>query len=109
MTPIAQAQAILGRDFVSALLAHIQHGVVISRPDLFLMARMVPAGTDVSDPWRTWPAAECNAWFVWCGVGDAREMLRLMPKPLPWVGFYRCKRDWSENRWYLTRDLSARL
>lgn len=84
-------------------------GWVIATPELFLAARHVPSTADVSDPWKHWPVAECDAWFIWLGVGDAWGALRQMPFDLPLVGWYRAGRGWRENRWVPTALLRRKL
>jgi|GEM_PF-1336530 len=100
MTPVEQAKALLGADWLEALEAHLLHGFVFSTPEAFLMGRPVPRAAEIRDPWQTWPRAECDAWFVWVGVGRAVGLLSLMPYPLPWIGWHRVGRGWSENHWW---------
>ena len=73
------------------------------------MGRPVPKGADVSNVWATWPAAECNAWFVWLAVGDAWRLMEMMPYRLPWVGWIRQGRGWRENRWLPSALVRRRL
>lgn len=112
MTPVEKAAelcAARGGDFKEELEAHLLHGFVFSTPDLFLMGRTVPRGVDVSDLWQTWPKAECDAWFVWVGVGDAHALLALMPFPLPWIGWQRQGRRWTCDHWQQTVAVQGRL
>lgn len=99
MQPIIEAQRLRGADFAAELRAHLLQGVVVSTSRIFLMGRPCPKGADVSDLSRSWPVAECNSWFVWVGVGDARELIAAMPYPLPWIGWHRQGRLWKENHW----------
>jgi len=100
MRPILQAIKLRhedGGDFVAELRAHLLHGYVISTDRIFLMGRPCPRGADMTDLSRSWPVAECDAWFVWVGVGDMHELVAAMPFPLPWVGFYRQGRRRAAN------------
>ena len=100
MRPILQAIKLRhedGGDFVAELRAHLLHGYVILTDCIFLMGRPCPRDADMTDLLRSWPVAECDAWFVWVGVGDMRELVAAMPFPLPWVGFYRQGRGRAEN------------
>lgn len=112
MTPAEKAAELCrarGGDFTAEVEAHFLTGVAISTPELFLMGRPMPRDGDPSDIWRAWPRAECDAWFVWVGVGDARALIRQMPFPLPWVGWYRQGREWSAERWLPTQLLWNKL
>ena len=88
-----------GGDFREEVEAHLAHGYVLATPAAFLMGRACPKGADVSDLTRTWPAEECNAWFVWLGVGRWQGLLRMMPYRLPWLGWYRQGRGWQREHW----------
>lgn len=108
MTPVERAKAICeraGDDFREVVEAHMLHGWLFSTPDLFLAIRPVPSEADISDLWAQWPREQCNAWFVWIGVGSVQGALRLMPYELPLVGWYRANRGWRGNHWIPTRLL----
>src|ERR1043165_6791482 len=97
MTPVERAKSLLGSDWLDALEAHLLNGFVFSTPEAFLMGRPVPRGAELLDPWQSWPREECDAWFVWIGVGRAARLLSLMPYPLPWVGWERPRRPRRPN------------
>lgn len=102
MTPAEKARGICeraGYGFRATLEAFLLNGYVFSTPELFAMARPVPYGIESIEPHEWWPRASCDAWFIWCGVGDARHLLKLMPFPLPWLGWNRVGRDWTRNHW----------
>lgn len=108
ISPVEQAAALCrarGASFRDELEAHLLNGWVFSTPDLFAMGRAVPRSADVSDLGATYPADECDAWFVWLGVGDARALLALMPYLLPWIGWHRQGRGWRECHWLRTDRL----
>jgi hypothetical protein len=96
-------------DFRDEMEAHLLHGVVVSTADLFVMGRAVPRSADASDIWRSWPREECDAWFVWVGVGNAARLLACMPYVLPWVGWARQGRQWEDCHWWNTAELLARM
>jgi hypothetical protein len=98
-----------GGSFREELEAHLLHGFVFSTPDVFLMGRPVPRSADVSDVWEYWPAAECDAWFVWLAVGRVGRLFSLMPWPLPWLGWVRQGRGWDDVHWWPTKRFAARI
>src|ERR1043165_8012026 len=73
-SPVVQAAEMCrarGMSFRDDLEAHLLHGWVISTPELFLMARAVPRGAKVTDLDAVYSTEECDAWFIWLGVGPA--------------------------------------
>ena len=112
LNPAEQAAALCrarGGDFREELEAYLLHGYVFSTPDLFLMGRAMPRSADASDLWVSYPVEECDAWFVWLGVGDALRLLELMPFPLPWIGWARQGRAWEDVHWLPTEILRRKL
>jgi hypothetical protein len=102
MTPAEKAKAVCeraGGNFREIVEAHMMHGFLFSTPELFLATRPVPSCGDISDLQASWPREECDAWFVWAGVGDWAALLRLMPYELPLVGWYRAGRGWRDCHW----------
>jgi hypothetical protein len=91
---------------MEALEAHLLYGYVFSTPDAFVMGRPVRRDGDVGDVWRTWPLEECDAWFVWVGVGEVAQLLDFIPFPLPWIGWNRVGRGWTEDHWIPIKMLS---
>ena len=98
-----------GGDFREEMEAHLLHGYVFATPTAFLMGRPMPRSGNAGDLWRTWPRGECDAWFVWIGVGDAAELLAMTPFPLPWIGWYRQGREWQARHWQPMAMLQRRL
>jgi hypothetical protein len=77
---------------------HLLNGVVISRPDLFGMAKIVniaPEGEKVEP-----------AWFVRMSVGHLPELLRNLPVHLPKICF--CRRNDGRVRVYSLDRLIAK-
>ena len=76
--------------FVQVVEAHFFSGVVVSTPDIFVLARRVGHDWDevrLLDIGQADPAGDC--WHVWLFAGNlpqlpAADMLRL-----PWVTFHR--------------------
>jgi len=64
-------------DFYTELVEHLHTGIVICRPDLFVMGKAV-----VLDDGRA-------AWFIAAAVGNLRQLLTLFPAPLPFIAFRR--------------------
>lgn len=98
-----------GANFAEEVDAHLTLGILISTSSVFLMARPMPKGETIESVWDTWPAKECDSWFVWIGVGVARDLLGVMPYPLPWLGWVRQFRGWNRIHWTRTEALRQRL
>jgi hypothetical protein len=113
MNPVLEAARLCrdrGADFREEMEAFLLNGFVFSTPEAFLMGRPVPKGFELLDIWHEFPAgAELNAWLVWSGVGNAGRLLSMMPFTLPFVGWVRQGRGWSEIHWVSTARLRARF
>lgn len=112
-TPAERARILCDQrngNFREEVEAFMVTGFVFSGPRWFLMGKAVPRSADLSDLWAPYAPDECDAWWVWCGVGDAATLLSLMPYPLEWVGWHRQGRNWQGRRhWLSTAELRARL
>jgi hypothetical protein len=109
MTPVERAKDLLGSGWLDALEAHLLQGFVFSTPETFLMARPVPRGAEILDPWQAWPREACDAWFVWIGVGRPAHLLAHAPFPLPWIGWNRLGRRWTDNHWWPAEKVSRQV
>ncbi len=69
--------------FEEELAYYLQHGYVVSRPDLFAMGKPITL-----DDGR-------SAWFICMAFGNLREIARALPFYLPVVAFYR---HWQRDR-----------
>ena len=98
-----------GGDWTAELEAYLSNGYVVSRPDLFVMARDCPRGADLSDPQRSWPRAECDSVFIWQAVGDPRELLKLLPWRPSYLGWYRQGRGWRRDHWLPLKRFESAL
>lgn len=81
------------RSFYEDLALHLENGYVLSTPKAFVMGRRVDRQAPAEhllDPARVWESGDC--WWVWLASGDLRDVLGLMPFPLPWIGFERNNR-----------------
>lgn len=110
MNPLVQAiklRASVGADFWAEFQAHLATGVVISTPRIFLMGRPCPKGADMSDIRQRWSSSKCDAWFVWCAVGELGDLLAAIPFPLPWIGWHRQGRGWERNHWVRATKLAG--
>jgi hypothetical protein len=65
-----------GGNFINELAIHLSHGIVISRSDLFVMARVIDRCGE-------------KAWFCRIAVGDLEELLRHVPYHLDKICFVR--------------------
>ncbi|BCU77981.1 hypothetical protein [Luteolibacter sp. LG18] len=90
--------------WIDALDFHFQHGVVVSTPELFVMARPVRLadGDDehlaLSVPR---PADEADGLHVWMAAGTMRGLLAELRR-LPWVkGVTFVRADGRVRRWFL--------
>lgn len=109
MTPIETAKGILGESFRNDLEAHLLTGFVFSTPYAFLMGKPVPIGARIVDPWETWARDRCDAWFCWCFCGDLREIISMIPHPLPFAGWFRQRRGWRDVHWVSSRRFESAL
>jgi hypothetical protein len=112
MTPVERAAELCrkrGGSFRDELEAHLLRGWVFSSPEAFVMGRAVPRSGNVDDLMRVYPPEECDAWYVWLGVGPASLLLGFMPYELPWIGWYRQGRGWDDCHWVPARLLRRRV
>lgn len=91
------------RTFREDLEAHLLNGYVFSTPGSFVMGRPVcsmAAREDIVNPWVRFDKAESDAWLVYLMAGDLAEAVRLLPYPLPRVGWERGNvlRFWPAER-----------
>ena len=76
--------------FEEVLVAHFLTGIVVSTPDVFLLARPVDSRGDhmgFNDPFLTYD--EPDTWHVYLGAGDITKLADFFPYPLPTVSFVR--------------------
>lgn len=78
-------------NFMTDLADYLRHGVVIARPDIFGMAKIID--------WQGEPT-----WFVRIAVGDLRELLAALPCYLPKICF--CRRGGVRVRVYPLRRVA---
>jgi hypothetical protein len=95
-----------GLNFFNDLAHYHLHGIVVSRPDIFLMAKAI------EDP-EPKHAGEV-AWFIRMFVGDMAELVpALPPYPIKWIRFCRMRKDGTlkEKSWPIERaaELGALL
>lgn len=99
---------VLARDLEHYLLH--PHGLVIKRPELFVLARPV-----VLDEPTRWlgrdEAGEANAWFIKFLVGRVPAAVAQMPRRLPFCCWHRQFRDGSHGRLHVveTDNLLRRI
>ena len=77
---------------------YLYDGVVISRPDLFGMAKVIDLAPEGQKPEP--------AWFVRMAVGNLNELLAALPLPLPKICF--CRRNDGRVRVYSLQKLKDR-
>jgi hypothetical protein len=82
------------RTFAQDLEAHLLHGLVISKPELFFMARPVShdaTGDKIVNPWvNTWDK-EPDCWHVYLYAGDLLSAFQQVHE-LPFVSFEKRNR-----------------
>lgn len=81
-------------DFNYALWCHLENGVAISTPNVFLLARPVWKDApyeQIDDPGHIFERPDC--WFIYAAASTSPESLRQFlacePFPLPFFGWYR--------------------
>jgi hypothetical protein len=76
--------------FEAMLWLHLEYGVVISKPDCFLMGRPVERNAPGSHLLSiTHRFEKPNAWYVWCMAGNPCAAMLAMPHQLEFIGFRR--------------------
>ena len=85
-----------GRDNFNHVLAwHLQHGLIWSGDDCFVMARPIPSKfvKDKAGKLISWKKVECDMWYVWYAAGKNMliRFLEVAPYPLPYVAWHREK------------------
>lgn len=113
MSPLARAAAVYDREpcartFEEDFRLHLQNGIVISTPTLFVMAREVPRAADSADivnPAVRFPSAQCDAWMVYLFSGEISEVFQYCPSPKEWVAFERK----NVLRWHRFESIRRRL
>lgn len=100
MTAYEKAKAVFdmsdprnGISFEEAMEAHLQHGFVVSRPDVFVMFRPVPydAPTEqIVDPWHVFHG-RLDCWHVYVCAGNMAKAWEFCPVELPWISYERRK------------------
>src|SRR4029077_3949694 len=68
--------------FEDDLRDYLCNGVVVSRPTIFWMAKII----EVKPKWAAGPEL---AWFVRIAVGSIDELMQTLPGPLPNIAFCR--------------------
>jgi hypothetical protein len=84
--------------FIDDLSHYLLNGVVIVRPDLFGMAKVIDLAPEGQAPEP--------AWFVRMAVGDLRELVAALPLYLPKICFCR-RNDGRLRRYSLERFAKA--
>jgi hypothetical protein len=111
MTPYQKARQVYeteecARTFEEDLVAHFDHGHVISTPELFLMFRPVDSigrQEEITDSQISF--RNTDTWHVYLAAGDASQFSSHFPYPLPFVSFERK----NVLRFYRFRQFSSRL
>lgn len=95
MSPATRASQVPSHaGFANDIAAHLAHGLVVSTPVYFVMARKVrrdAAPLDLLNPWTTYQ--QPDSWMVWLAAGDLRAAMRdLWPvfgEGKVWLAFQR--------------------
>ena len=99
MRPVLKAAAVYDKEpcvrpFAQDLEAHLLHGVVVSTPDLFFMARPVShdaTGDRIVNPWHNTWDKEPDCWHVYLYAGDMMSAFKQVCW-LPFVSFEKRNR-----------------
>ena len=83
------------RTLAEAIAAHQDQGaLVVDEEEIFLLARgvnhLAPA-EHILDPWRAFPLAEQDTWYIYAFAGDFRHLFRCLPYPLPLCAWNRLR------------------
>lgn len=80
------------RTFEEDLRLHLEWGVVISRPDFFIMGRPVcssAAPAKIVDPHFRFESIGIDCWHVYLAAGNVARAWAYLPFPLPLISFER--------------------
>ena len=106
MNAIQEAKSLYikhGLSFERDLCHYLEHGVVISRPDRFLMGKAVREadGANADDQWNV---KKPDTWYIHCAIGKGFLEWFLMnaPERLPKIAFRRWKQKENKLRFYNT-------
>lgn len=107
MTPYEQLEALYAEHpqqhpFSSYVNWHLHHGFVLSRPDVFVMARPMPrAFLESQGPtFQVWPERHCDTWFVHAAAGNIQRAWDMIPWDLPYYAWERVLDRRNELRFY---------
>jgi len=106
MKPVYEAKKLaleLGVCFEKELVTHLSHGIVVSLPDRFIMARPIQLslGDEVLDP----PQPDC--WLITCAIGKKCLLWfnDQLPMKLPYMAWRRHNDKSNRFRCYNVRSL----
>lgn len=104
MNAIAEAKALYmvrGLNFEERLGWYLMNGIVITRPDRFVMAKPIRSSVG-DDDWQAGDAADC--WYVECAVGKGclEWFLLQAPYRLPRLAWRRVKDKENRLKFYDT-------
>lgn len=116
MNPFEQALAVYSREpcartFSEDLEAHLRHGLVISTPEYFLMARKVIVASlesDIINPHVQFDPLLSNCWHLYLFAGDVAKAFAAADVQLPWVSFER-RNKLRLYPWHVIFKKSARI
>lgn len=106
MSAVQEAKAMFQKAGLSTferdLCWYLEHGIVISRPDRFLMAKLI--NTVVGDD--DWHPKEPDAWYVHCAVGKGclEWFLCQSPVRMPKLAWRRFKDGHNSLKVYNTNQ-----
>lgn len=104
MKPIYEAKQMFaehGLNFEEQLSWYLTNGVVISREDVFLMAKPI----DLAKGDDSWCPEKPDCWYVHCAVGkrSPRWFLEQAPYSLPYLAWRRIRDSKNDLRVYNTK------
>jgi len=93
-----------GNNFYRLLSWHLQHGIVFSGNDCFLMARPIPKERVYQDggTLKFWDKSDCDTWYVWLAAGKncLSRLLEIAPYKLPYVAWHREKQNTEKLKFW---------
>ncbi len=98
MTPVEIAKTLHIREdgprsFLEDLEAHLIHGLVMSTPTAFIMARYVCRdwpGESIINPWVNDPgSSHIDTLHIYLAAGDISEFFTFPHRPCRWISFER--------------------
>lgn len=99
----------IDKDLYKDLSAYLAYGYIHKTPESLILAKIVNTESEIH-PVKQWNITNGNAWFVQTAIGEnwISDWIKLMPFPLPKVGWMRALKNKPVKFWDLETILKRR-